>query len=75
MLAYSASDGSAASFDSKSGTMLASIFFSSTAMTMTMTMPSVLCGGCSARTLSEVILGQDRVTNAKFLRPFAVSSY
>ena len=27
MLAYSASDGSAASFDSKSGTMLASMFF------------------------------------------------
>lgn len=26
-LAYSASDGSAASFDSKSGTMLASMFF------------------------------------------------
>ena len=41
---------------------------------MTMTMPRVLCENRSGRSVAKVLMGQDRATNAKFWRQFAVSS-
>ena len=72
MLAYSASDGSAPSFDFKACAMLASMLHF--LYLMTMAMPRVLCESRSGLSLAKVLIGQDRAKNAKFWSRFAVPS-
>ena len=72
MLAYSASDGSAPSFDSKACAMLGSMLLF--LYHMTTAKPRVLRENPSGLSVAKVLIGQDRAKNAKFWGRFVVPS-